>query len=49
VNSSKTWLKYQVGWLIPEQVLAPLVPGQPQLVSIPGLARLCRVTRRLAP
>jgi predicted NBD/HSP70 family sugar kinase len=31
VKSSKTWLKYHVGWVIPEQVPAPLVPGQPPL------------------
>ncbi len=30
-NSSHTWLKNQVGCVIPEQVPAPLVPGQPPL------------------
>jgi predicted NBD/HSP70 family sugar kinase len=31
VKNSKTWLKNHVGWLRPEQVPAPLVPGQPPL------------------
>lgn len=30
-SSSHTWLKNQVGCVIPEQVPAPLVPGQPPL------------------
>jgi len=31
VRGSKVWLKYQAGWVRPEQLPAPLVPGQPPL------------------
>jgi hypothetical protein len=31
MNGSKVWLKYQVGWEMPEQVSDPAVPGQPPL------------------
>src|SRR5271167_3569069 len=31
VKNSNAWLKNHVGWLRPEQVPAPLVPGQPPL------------------
>ena len=31
VNGSKAWLKNHVGWVMPEQLPGPLVPGQPPL------------------
>lgn len=31
MKNSNTWLKNQVGCVIPEHVPAPLVPGQPPL------------------